>query len=49
MSKIWKVEIMYSDYECSQLLTIGLFTDKVVAEEVARKWEVFHTTYSKLL
>ena len=49
MSKIWKVEVMYSDYESSQLLTIGLFTDKVVAEEVARKWEVFHTTYSKIL
>lgn len=49
MSKIWKVEIMYSDYESSQLLTIGLFTDESKAEEVARKWEVFHTTYSKLL
>ena len=49
MSKVWQVEIMYSDYESSQLLTIGLFTDKDKAEEVARKWEVFHTTYSKLL
>ena len=49
MSKIWKVEIMYSDYECSQILTIGLFTDESKAEEVARKWELFHTTYSKLL
>ena len=49
MSKIWKVEIMYSDYESSQILTIGLFTDESKAEEVARKWEVFHTTYSKLL
>jgi len=49
MSKIWKVEIMYSDYESSQLLTIGLFTDEDKAEEVARKWETFHTTYSKLL
>ena len=49
MSKIWKVEIMYSDYESSQILTIGLFTDKDKAEEVARKWEVFHITYSNLL
>jgi hypothetical protein len=49
MSKVWQVEIMYSDYESSQLLTIGLFTDVDKAEEVARKWEVFHTTYSKLL
>lgn len=49
MSKVWQVEIMYSDYESTQLLTIGLFTDKDKAEEVARKWEVFHTTYSKLL
>ena len=49
MSKIWKVEVMYSDYESSQILTIGLFTDESKAEEVARKWEVFHTTYSKLL
>ena len=49
MSKIWKVEVMYSDYESSQILTIGLFTDESKAEEVARKWEVFHTTYSKIL
>lgn len=49
MSKIWKVEVMYSDYESSQILTIGLFTDESKAEEVARKWETFHTTYSKLL
>lgn len=49
MSKVWQVEIMYSDYESTQLLTIGLFTDKDKAEEVARKWETFHTTYSKLL
>jgi len=49
MSKVWQVEIMYSDYESTQLLTIGLFTDKDKAEEVARKWELFHTTYSKLL
>ena len=49
MSKVWQVEIMYSDYESTQLLTIGLFTDKDKAEEVARKWELFHTIYSKLL
>jgi len=49
MSKVWQVEIMYSDYESTQLLTIGLFTDVDKAEEVARKWELFHTTYSKLL
>ena len=49
MSKIWKVEVMYSDYESSQLLTIGLFTNESKAEEVGRKWEVFHTTYSKIL
>ena len=49
MSKIWKVEIMYSDYESSQILTIGLFTDKEKADEVKSKWELFHDTYSKLL
>ena len=49
MSKIWKVEVMYSDYESSQLLTIGLFTNESKAEEVGRKWEVFHTTHSKIL
>lgn len=49
MSKIWKVEVMYSDYESSQFITIGLFTDKEKAEEVKVKWETFHNTYSKSL
>ena len=49
MSKIWKVEIMYSDYESSQIITIGLFTDEDKAEEVGKKWETFHNTYTKLL
>jgi predicted Abi (CAAX) family protease len=49
MSKVWQVEIMYSDYESTQLLTIGLFTDKDKAQEVATKWETFHITYSKVL
>lgn len=49
MSKIWQVEIMYSDFEGSQLITIGLFTDKDKANEIAKKWETFHNTYSKLL
>ena len=49
MSKIWQVEIMYSDFEASQLITIGLFTDKDKANEIAKKWETFHNTYSKLL
>jgi hypothetical protein len=49
MSKIWQVEIMYSDFEGSQLITIGLFTDGDKANEIAKKWETFHNTYSKLL
>ena len=49
MSKIWQVEIMYSDFEGSQLITIGIFTDGDKANEIAKKWETFHITYSKLL
>ncbi len=49
MSKIWQVEIMYSDFEGSQLITIGLFTDEDKANEIAEKWRTFHSTYSTIL
>lgn len=49
MSKIWQVEIMYSDSEGSQLINIGIFTDENKANEIAKKWETFHNTYSDIL
>lgn len=49
MKKIWKVEIIYSDYDGTQWAHIGTFTDKKVAEEVKSKWEEFHINSKKML
>ena len=48
MDKIYMVRSYFEDYESSSWKIIGLFTDKKVAEETAKKWEDFYEekTYS---
>jgi hypothetical protein len=42
MDKIHMVRSYFEDYESSSWKIIGLFTDKEVAEETAKKWEDFY-------
>jgi hypothetical protein len=42
MDKIYMVRSYFEDYESSSWKIIGLFTDKEVAEETAKKWEDFY-------
>ena len=48
MDKIYMVRSYFEDYDSSSWKIIGLFTDKKVAEETAKKWEDFYEekTYS---
>ena len=48
MDKIYMVRSYFEDFESSSWKIIGLFTDKKVAEETAKKWEDFYEekTYS---
>ena len=48
MDKIYMVRSYFEDFESSSWKIIGLFTDKKVAEETAKKWEDFYgeKTYS---
>lgn len=36
------VRSYFEDYECSRWKIIGLYTDKKVADEIAKKWEDFY-------
>jgi len=42
MSKIYMVRSYFEDYESSRWQIIGLFTDKNIADEVAKKWNDFY-------
>jgi hypothetical protein len=42
MDKIYMVRSYFEDYESSRWQIIGLFTDKNIADETARKWEDFY-------
>jgi hypothetical protein len=42
MDKIYIVRSYFEDYESSSWKIIGLFTDKKVADEIAKKWEDFY-------
>lgn len=42
MDKIYLVRSYFEDYDSSSWKIIGLFTDKKVAEENAKKWEDFY-------
>jgi hypothetical protein len=42
MDKIYMVRSFFEDYESSRWQIIGIFTDKKVADEVAKKWEDFY-------
>jgi hypothetical protein len=42
MDKIYMVRSYFEDFESSSWKIIGLFTDKKVAEETAKKWEDFY-------
>jgi hypothetical protein len=48
MDKIYMVRSYFEDFESSSWKIIGLFTDKKVADETAKKWEDFYEekTYS---
>jgi hypothetical protein len=48
MDKIYMVRSYFEDFESSSWKIIGLFTEKKVAEETAKKWEDFYEekTYS---
>ena len=42
MNKIYMVRSYFEDYDSSSWKIIGLFTDKKVADEIAKKWEDFY-------
>ena len=42
MDKIYMVRSYFEDYESSRWQIIGLFTDKNLADETAKKWEDFY-------
>ena len=42
MDKIYMVRSYFEDYESSSWKIIGLFTDKNIADETAKKWEDFY-------
>jgi len=48
MDKIYVVTSYFEDYESSRWQIIGLYTDKNIANETAKKWEDFYEekTYS---
>lgn len=48
-SKVYIVEVFYSDYEGSTWIQVGIFTDKSVAESIKEKWEDFHNNNAYLL
>ena len=48
-SKVYIVEVIYSYYEGSSWIQVGIFTDRSVAESVKEKWEDFHNNNSDLL
>lgn len=48
-SKVYIVEVFYSDYEGSSWIQVGIFTDKSVAESIKEKWEDFHNNNAYLL
>jgi hypothetical protein len=42
MDKIYMVRSYFEDYESSRWQIIGLYTDKNIADEVAKKWKDFY-------
>ena len=42
MDKVYMVRSYFEDYESSRWQIIGLYTDKKVADEIAKKWEDFY-------
>ena len=42
MDKIYMVRSYFEDYESSSWKIIGLFTDKNIADETAKKWKDFY-------
>lgn len=48
-NKVYIVEVVYSDYEGSSWIQVGIFTDKSVAESIKEKWEDFHNNSADLL
>lgn len=48
-NKVYIVEVVYSDYEGSSWIQVGIFTDKSVAESIKEKWEDFHKSHEDLL
>ena len=49
MSKIWQVDVSYTDFDNYQLIRVGLFTEKEMADKCKEKWEKFHEEYKYLL
>ena len=42
MEKVYMVRSYFEDYESSRWQIIGLYTDKKIANEIAKKWEDFY-------
>jgi hypothetical protein len=42
MDKVYMVRSYFEDYESSRWQIIGLYTDKNIADETAKKWEDFY-------
>jgi hypothetical protein len=42
MDKVYMVRSYFEDYDSSRWQIIGLFTDKNIANEIAKKWEDFY-------
>lgn len=42
MEKVYMVRSYFEDFESSRWQIIGLYTDKEIANEIAKKWEDFY-------
>jgi hypothetical protein len=49
MNKIWQVTANFEDWESTWFITIGYFTDKLVAEKTRDKWDGIFDEVLKLL
>ena len=49
MNKIWQVTANFEDWESTWFITIGYFTDKLVAENTRDKWDGIFSDVLELL
>lgn len=48
MNKIYRVCVVFEDFESTTFIEVGTFTDKYIAENIKKKWEHFFKTSEDL-